>query len=431
MRDAQAVAGKKGRSGVLDICRGDGFQLGQLLIHQLPRQADGFQLADGGGLAGDRVAFVDQPGDDLGAHAGQFFGGGRVLLQILQLAPQAGFGLRQSFAGLHVWCGGQHEQAVAARVGVVPGRGAGNQLLAAFQAGRQARAVTAIEQGGDQAQSVNLTRRFGGGQAGPVEAHHQARQLGLQVQGDASFARCIQLERDFRRWHGALGNIAEEALGQHLHFAGADIADHHQGGVVRRIPGLIPGAQLLDGHAFEVGHPADGRGVVAAGGVGHGLETFESFARRFVVGAQAAFLLDHLDFAGELLGRQLEAGQAVCFQFQGHGQAIARQHLVIGGVVVAGKGVLFGAEFAQDARGFAGAELAAAFEHHVFEGMGQAGLTGRFVTGADLVPELGDHHRGAVILADYHLEAVIEHELVGRLRRGGQGQQGCTKGGEK
>jgi len=137
----------------------------------------------------------------------------------------------------------------------------------------------------------------------------------------------------------------------------------------------------------------------------------------------------------ELFRRQAQAGQAVGFQLEGHAQAIGGQHLVVGGVVVAGEGVFLGAQVAQYPRGFAGAELAAALEHHVFQGMGQAGLAGGLVAGADLVPDLRDHHGGAVVFADDDLEAVIQGEFVGGLRgRGlrpeGQGTDGQQQAGE-
>ena len=168
-------------------------------------------------------------------------------------------------------------------------------------------------------------------------------------------------------------------------------------------------------HALEVGHPADGRVAVAAGWVGQGLEALIGQRGWLVVGAQAALLLDDLDLAGEFVGRQFQTGQAVGFQLQGHGQAVAGQHLVVSGVVVAGEGIFLGAQLAQDARGFARAKLAAAFEHHVFEGVGQAGLASSFVAGTDLVPELGDYHRRAVVFADDYLQAVGQTKFMSRL----------------
>ncbi|MCY1177789.1 hypothetical protein D9M73_181130 [compost metagenome] len=190
-------------------------------------------------------------------------------------------------------------------------------------------------------------------------------------------------------------------------------------------------AQLFDLHALQVGHPADGRGVVAAGRVGHGAEQLECLGVGLVIGAQAAFFLDDLDFAAELVGWQAQAVHAVGLQLQGHRQAVAGQNLVVSGVVVAGEGVLFGPQVAQDARSFAGAEFLAALEHHVFQRVGQTGLARGLIRGADLVPDLRDHHWRAVVLAHDHFQTVVENELVGGLRIGGKGGERQTNCAEQ
>jgi len=235
------------------------------------------------------------------------------------------------------------------------------------------------------------------------------------VQLEAPLARLGQFQWPLGCWHFAFLDVAEEALGQSADLIGGHVADHHQGSVVRRVPLLVPGAQLVGLHAVEVGHPADGRVAIAAGGVGDGLEALVGQRTRLVIGAQAALFLDHFDLAGELVWRQLEAGQAIGFELERNGQAVTCQDLVIGGVVVAGEGVFLGAQLTQDARGFAGIELAAALEHHVFERVGEAGLASRLVAGANLVPELGYHYRRTMILAHDHFQAVVEEELVGGL----------------
>ncbi|MNN54369.1 hypothetical protein D3C81_1691840 [compost metagenome] len=51
----------------------------------------------------------------------------------------------------------------------------------------------------------------------------------------------------------------------------------------------------------------------------------------------------------------------------------------------------------------------------MFEGVGEAGLAGRLIAGADLVPELGYHHRRAVVFADHDLQTIVQGELVGGL----------------
>ncbi|MNP28769.1 hypothetical protein D3C76_1217600 [compost metagenome] len=219
-------------------------------------------------------------------------------------------------------------------------------------------------------------------------------------------------------------------MGQGFDFIRGDIADHHQCGIVRHVPGLIPLAQLFDLHALKISHPTDGRRVIATGRIGHGLEQLEGLGVGVVVRAQAALFLDDFDFAGELIGRQAQGRHAVGLKLQGYAQAVAGQYLVIGGVVVAGEGVFFGAQVAQDARGLTRANFFTALEHHVFQGMGQAGLARRLVTGADLVPDLRNHHRCAVIFTYDDLQAIVEDKLVGGLGIGGKGckrQTNCAE----
>jgi len=52
--------------------------------------------------------------------------------------------------------------------------------------------------------------------------------------------------------------------------------------------------------------------------------------------------------------------------------------------------------------------------------MGQAGLAWGLVARADLVPDLRDDHRGTVVFAHDHFQAVVEDEFVGRLHVGGE-----------
>ncbi len=175
-------------------------------------------------------------------------------------------------------------------------------------------------------------------------------------------------------------------------------------------------AQFFDLHALQVRHPADGRRVIAAGRVGHRLEALERLAHRLVVGTQAALFLDDLYLAAELVGGQFQGRHAIGFQLQRDAQTVTRQHLVIGGVVVAGERILFSAQIAQNQRRFTRSGFAAAFEHHVFKRVGQTGLARRFVAGANLVPDLRNHHRSAVVFADNNLQAIVEGEFVSRLR---------------
>ncbi|MNV85445.1 hypothetical protein D3C71_1794080 [compost metagenome] len=60
----------------------------------------------------------------------------------------------------------------------------------------------------------------------------------------------------------------------------------------------------------------------------------------------------------------------------------------------------------------------------MFQGVGQAGLTRCLVAGTNLVPDLGNHHRRAMVFAHDDLQAVVEGEFVGRLWIGSQGREG-------
>ncbi|MNI77438.1 hypothetical protein D3C73_1337310 [compost metagenome] len=60
--------------------------------------------------------------------------------------------------------------------------------------------------------------------------------------------------------------------------------------------------------------------------------------------------------------------------------------------------------------------------------MGQPGLAGGLIAGADLVPDLRNHHWRAVVLAHDHFQAVVEDEFVGGLHIGGKG---CERQAER
>ena len=183
MGDAQTFAGEISACGLLDVFWGHALQVGKLGVHEFPGQADGFQGADGRGLAGDGITLVHQAGNHLGTDALQFFGGRRLGLQLIEQAPQAGFGLGDGFLLLLVRRGRERKQAVATGVGVVVGGSRGHQLFTAFQLLGDPCTVAAVQQGRDQAQGLHRTFVFSGGQAGHVEAQEHARQLGLHVQG--------------------------------------------------------------------------------------------------------------------------------------------------------------------------------------------------------------------------------------------------------
>ncbi|OPZ80333.1 MAG: hypothetical protein BWY77_01125 [bacterium ADurb.Bin431] len=73
----------------------------------------------------------------------------------------------------------------------------------------------------------------------------------------------------------------------------------------------------------------------------------------------------------------------------------------------------------------------AAVEHQVLEEMGETGLAGLFILGADMIPDIKGDDRGFMVLVDDDGEAVIEDEfLIGDFDLLGL-EQGDHAGGEE
>jgi hypothetical protein len=104
----------------------------------------------------------------------------------------------------------------------------------------------------------------------------------------------------------------------------------------------------------------------------------------------------------------------VRFQPEAEFQPLLFQRLEIGGVVAAGKGIFIPAVGGDQAGKLAARHVGRAFEHQVFQQVGNAGQTAGFVAGPDLVPDLRDHHRRAMILAHQHFQAIVQSEFMHR-----------------
>ena len=85
--------------------------------------------------------------------------------------------------------------------------------------------------------------------------------------------------------------------------------------------------------------------------------------------------------------------------------------LEIGGVVVAGEGVLLAADLGHRFRELALADAFGALEHQMFEEMGDARLARGIVGGAVAIPHHMGDDRGAVVGNDDHRHAVVELAL--------------------
>src|SRR5690554_2110880 len=349
MHGSGALRGKETACGSLDICGGDGIQAVKVAIQQAPGQADGFQHADAAGLSGDGVAGIDLAGNQLGTYALQFGSIRRGFLQGLQLLPEGLLYLVKGDAFLNVGGSRQHEQAVAPGKGVEPAGSSGDQLLLALQPSWQTGAFAATKQGADQAQSVNFGDIVRGVQGGYVKAQHQHWQAGFQVLSAAPLARLVQLQRQacFRNRPGR--DVAKVAFDQSFDIIRFYIPHNNQGGIAGAVPAVMPLAQICYGHAFKVVHPADGGNAVAAGRMGQGQKALVGQSGRVVIGTHAALFLDDFDFPQKLIFGQGQASEPVGFHFQRNFQPVFGQHLVVGRVVVTGKGVFFCTQLAQNA----------------------------------------------------------------------------------
>ena len=120
-----------------------------------------------------------------------------------------------------------------------------------------------------------------------------------------------------------------------------------------------------------------------------------------------AFVLDHVPLHVEALLVQCiqQEPHAVGFQPEGQFHVIGGDVLPVIGAVGGGGPVQVGAGFLQ------GLEVAAvvvfgAFEHHMFEQVGEPGPSHLFVFGPHVVPNIYGYHGYVVVLVEYHVQAV-------------------------
>ncbi len=108
--------------------------------------------------------------------------------------------------------------------------------------------------------------------------------------------------------------------------------------------------------------------------------------------------------------REAQIAHAVGFHAHDQLEPVARDALVIGGVVPGRERVVLAAIAGDGAREFARRDLARALEHQVFEEVRDAGMAARLVSRADAIPDhVRDHRRAAI--GDHHdLHAVAERE---------------------
>ena len=129
------------------------------------------------------------------------------------------------------------------------------------------------------------------------------------------------------------------------------------------------------------------------------------------VAMHAPLLHHHVALGRDDLVGEDEAGHAV--GLIGHHQAemLLGDALEIGGVIVAGEGVLLAADLRDRLRERALGMLGGALEHEMFEKMRDARLARRIVGRTVAVPDHVGDDRGAMVGNDDHRHAVVELAL--------------------
>ena len=100
----------------------------------------------------------------------------------------------------------------------------------------------------------------------------------------------------------------------------------------------------------------------------------------------APFFQNHLAFGLDIFGGERQAGHPVGFHGHYGSQLLARDHLIIPGLIPRREGVLIAAIAPHQRAKIALWRLLRALEHQVFKEMGQARIALHFISRAHLVP---------------------------------------------
>ena len=183
----------------------------------------------------------------------------------------------------------QVEHARAARRRVVVGADRQRHLVLAHQLLGEARRVVAVENGRQHFQRVGVAVLVDIAQDRRLVAHDQHRQFGRRLDGDPARAVLRRLVLRLARRQRAPFQLAIVFLGQREDLLVIDVADDHDVGVVRHVPGVVPGLGVGGAHVLEIVHPADDRPAIGVGLEGDGVHLLEQPAtagcRRCACGA--------------------------------------------------------------------------------------------------------------------------------------------------
>ena len=213
---------------------------------------------------------------------------------------------------------------------------------------------------------------------------------------------------------------------------GSDVAGDDDGDVVGAVVSLKPFLDVLHAGGVEIGHGADDGPRIR---MADRISTFGDELPGHAVGlifTLTFFVLNHAALQVEffLVENRKQVAHAIAFGEQRvikHGGRDVFE--IIGAIVVRGAVEVGGAD-AFHGVDVGEIEIFAAAEHQVFEEVGETGLAGFFVFGADVIPGVDGDDGSFVVLVDQDGEAVIEDKFGvrnvgnGDFRGGGFGGRG-------
>jgi hypothetical protein len=229
-------------------------------------------------------------------------------------------------------------------------------------------------------------------------------------------------------------DLAVSLFGHRLDLIGGDIAGHDEDRVVGGVEAAVEGERLVAIELLDLVMPADDGTAVGVVEIERGFHLLIQPGAGIVGNPHIVFFEYDVAFRLHHVVGEHQSRHTVGLEFHQRLQLLARRALEVAGIVARRERVLLPADGSDDLREQPLRVLLGALEHQMFEEMGEARFAGRFVGGANPVPDhVGDDGR-AVVGDDDDFEPVSEREMgdVGPGRRRGR-RQPCERqsGGRK
>ena len=356
------------------------------------------------------VLVEDHVGDHARLGARELLGADALLDELGKHRVERFFELGQGDAGPRA-----RVEAEARRIerrALVPAAGAGGDALLHHQGAIEAAGRAVAEDLGKHVEGFRFSRRggrVGGHEVAAVQARLRDARVGERDETNRDRGRFLRPQS--RADLTARRDLAVGLLGEGLDLRGLHVAGDHQDGVVGRVEAPIEGQRVLAVELLDLVAPADHRPAVRVVEIERGGDLLAEARSRVVGDALVILLENHLKLGPHLVVGQRKAGHAIGLEVHQGREMLARRALEIGRVVGRREGVFLPAEGRDGAAEVAERILGGALEHQVFEEMGDAGLAGRLVGRADLVPHHVSDDRRAVVGNDDYVQAVREREM--------------------